>query len=187
MAFARVRWQRVSFVFLSNIFHLFYVAHSFKESYQADLRGQPHQSKRFFVRTVPKHSLYCVLPVFSLSLSLCDSFVILEFCHDNFFMDCKNPKQVRFFVWEKSKALKFIFLGLSPELVCQKGDSFSMYLSTICVGWNYLQCMILSSILSSLPLMLSTMSVLGVVFKLGFGQVHHLVQFPQNFCWPMCF
>ncbi len=83
-------------------------------------------------QTLPLLCAACFLSL-SLSLSLCDSFVILEFCHDNF-MDCKNPKQVRFFVWEKSKALKFIFLGLSPELVCQKGDSFSMYLSTICVG-----------------------------------------------------
>jgi hypothetical protein len=67
----------------------------------------------------------------------------------NFFFG-KNPKHLSG------------FFGLSPELVCQKGDSFSMYLSTICVGWNDLQCMILSSILSSLPLMLSRMSVVGM-------------------------
>lgn len=98
MAFARVRWQGVSFVFLSNIFHLFYVAHSFKESYQADLRGQPHQSKRFFVRTVPKHSLYCVLPAFSLSLSV----TLLLFW--NFVMTI-------FYGLQKSKASEIFCLG----------------------------------------------------------------------------
>jgi hypothetical protein len=103
MAFARVRWQWVQLVFLSNIFHLFYVAHSFKESYQADLRGQPHQSKRFLSEPSPNTPLLCAACLLSLS-NLSHSFVILEFCHHNF-MDWKNPKQLKFFLWEKSKAL----------------------------------------------------------------------------------
>jgi hypothetical protein len=39
-------------------------------------------------------------------------------------MDWKNPKKLKFFLWEKSKALNLFFVGVSPELVCQLGDSF---------------------------------------------------------------
>jgi len=69
MAFARVRWQRVSFVFLSNIFHLFYVA-LLQRIISSRSKRAASSEQKVFVRTVPKHSLYCVLPVFSLSLSL---------------------------------------------------------------------------------------------------------------------
>jgi hypothetical protein len=71
-------------------------------------KGAASSEQKVFVRTVPKRYLTVCAACFSLSLSL--SLYILEFCHDNL-MDWKNPKQLKFFLWEKSKALKFIFCG----------------------------------------------------------------------------
>lgn len=126
-------------------------------------RAATSSEQKVFVRTVPKHSL-TVCCLFTLSLSLSVTLLLFWNFVTTILWIGKIQSNWNFFFGKNPKHLNFFCVELSPELVCQKGDSFSMYLSTICVGWNYLQCMILSSILSSLPLMLSKMSVFGGVF-----------------------
>jgi hypothetical protein len=95
-------------VFLSNIFHLFYVAHSLKESYQADLRGQPHQSKRFLSEPSQNTTLLCAAYFLSLSLMLFWNYVMtilwIGKIQSNWhFLFGKNPKHLNLFFCSESR------------------------------------------------------------------------------------